>query len=287
MKKLICLLSIFFITSIGYSQNDSVRVKKMYRIMRTDGIQMIGQILNQDAREILIHTKEGRNVYVPQYMIKDIKEITTSDLNVSGEYTGEDRFATRYFLNTNGLPIRKGENYIQWNLFGPDFQFGIGKNLSVGVMTSWLGVPIIGSIKQSFQISDHVQLAIGGLVGTGSWAAFGYGGALPFATLSFGNRKSNLSFSGGYGVIWADGETSDDFLGSIAGMTKVGPKLSLVFDSFFLLANDANGGFGLLIPGVRWHQGEGKAFQFGFTGVIIDGELVPFPIPMIQWFRAL
>ncbi|MDA7579913.1 hypothetical protein N8758_00645 [Crocinitomicaceae bacterium] len=99
-------------------------------------------------------------------------------------------------------------------------------------------------------------------------------------------------------------------------MVKVSTKLSLVFDSFFLLPGKTetqtstydeyvinpstgqgewqpvsyseevrNPGFSLLIPGVRWHQAEGKAFQFGFSGVITDGEIIP--VPMVQWYRSL
>jgi hypothetical protein len=46
-------------------------------------------------------------------------------------------------------------------------------------------------------------------------------------------------------------------------------------------------GFSLLIPGIRWQMDSNKAFQFGFGGIVTDGELVPAPIPMIQWFRKL
>jgi hypothetical protein len=169
-------------------------------------------------------------------------------------------------------------------LFGPDFQFGLGKNLGVGVMTSWLGTPIIGTIKKSWTIGEKTQFAVGGLLGTGSWIAPEWGGALPFGTLSFGNRSKNLAVSAGYGAIWQDGDLDGRALTSIAGMVKVSTKLSLVFDSFFLLPG-RNPGFSLLIPGVRWHQAEGKAFQFGFSGVITDGDIIP--VPMVQWYRSL
>jgi hypothetical protein len=46
-------------------------------------------------------------------------------------------------------------------------------------------------------------------------------------------------------------------------------------------------GFALFIPGLRWHQSEKKAFQFGFTGVVYDGEMWQIPIPMVQWYRTL
>ena len=213
---------------------------------------------------------------------------------------------------TNGLPIKKGENYIQWNLFGPDFQFGLGKNFGVGLMTSWIGIPIIGTIKKSWELGAKTQFAIGGLFGTGSWASPDFGGMLPFGTISFGDRTKNLSISSGYGAIWQDGGTSGRALASIAGMIKISQKVSLVFDSFILLPGktetktrvedvydlagnskpqtityeEKKSGFALLIPGIRIHQSEGKAIQFGFLGMYTDNTFLSVPIPMIQWYRS-
>ena len=100
---------------------------------------------------------------------------------------------------------------------------------------------------------------------------------------------------------------------SVAGMVKVSPKLSLVFDSFIVFNGKTveeqyevgvwnpqtqtyeletitstirKPGLGLFIPGIRWHQEEGKAIQFGFTGIFTDGEFQPIPVPMVQWYRS-
>lgn len=293
MKTAVCILMMIVITLITYSQNDTIQKNDSTysRIVKTDGEEIIGQILTSDKREILIRTLNGRELYIPQHVIKEIIVVEEKDFNHKGEFIGEDKFSTRYFITTNGLPIKKGEHYVQWNLFGPDFQFGVGKNLGVGVMTSWMGVPVIGSIKKSFQLSEKAQFAVGGLVGTGSWAGPSVGGALPFATLSFGTRRANIAFSGGYGSIWADGDASGRGLASVAGMVKISPKLSLVFDSFILTPkqeeNYTRDMVGLFIPGLRWHQEEGRAFQFGFMGLAVNGELMSLPVPMLQWYRSL
>lgn len=317
MKSFFILLSFLCLAKLSVSQSDTTVVQdtNTYRFIKTDGGELIGKIMSQDARELYILTSDNRKIYIPQHIIKDMVLVKSSDFNSNGDFIGEDKFATRYFITTNGLPIVKGEHYVQWNLFGPDFQFGLGKNLGVGVMTSWLGTPIIGTIKKSWTIGEKTQFAVGGLLGTGSWIAPEWGGALPFGTLSFGNRSKNLAVSAGYGAIWQDGDLDGRALTSIAGMVKVSTKLSLVFDSFFLLGktetrtstydewvtNPSTGqgewqtvsntyevrypGFSLLIPGVRWHQAEGKAFQFGFSGVITNGDIIP--VPMVQWYRSL
>lgn len=289
MKSKLLAIFLLFIGNIALSQTDTTLTKdtSTYRIIKTDGGELIGQIQSQDAREILLLTKDDRQIYIPQHAIKEVIKLKNSDFNNIGTFIGEDKFATRYFITTNGLPIKKGEHYAQWNLFGPDFQFGIGKDLGVGIMSSWIGVPIIGSIKKSWQIGDKSQFAIGGLVGTGSWALPEFGGALPFATLSFGDRSKNIAFSGGYGAIWTGDGVSGRAISSIAGMAKISPKISLVFDSFVLLPNENQTGGALFIPGIRWHQEEGKAIQFGFAGIIADGDIVPVPIPTVQWYRSL
>jgi len=227
-------------------------------------------------------------------------ELKATDFSPNGVFIGEDKFATRYFLTTNGLPLKKGEYYVQWNLFGPDFQFSIGENFGIGVMTTWVGVPMIGTVKKSWQLGEKTQIAAGALLGTGTWILPSFGGVLPFGTLSYGTRKANMAISSGYGAIWQDGNAEGRALLSIAGMIKVSTKISLVFDSFILLPskgknlNNPNSvnyrpsrnAFALIIPGVRWHTDEDRAFQFGFTGIVADGSIVPLPIPTLQWYRS-
>lgn len=319
MKTLLITLLFSILWINVYSQNDTIPIQdtNTYRIIKTDGGELIGKILKQDAREILLLTNDNRQIYIPQHTIKEIVILNTSDFNEKGDFIGEDKFATRYFITTNGLPVKKGEHYLQLNLFGPDLQFGLGNNLGIGIMTTWVGMPIIGTIKKSWEINKNTQFAVGALVGTGSWAAFDWGGALPFGTISYGDRTKNIAISGGYGAIWEDGDMVGRGLTSIAGMIKISPKISLVFDSFILLPGKTETktdiyqdyvynpstmqyeyqtvtnsylvkrpALALVIPGIRWHQGEGKAIQFGFTGVISGNDFLPVPIPMIQWYRT-
>lgn len=300
MKKLFFFLLLSFSAILVNAQTETTTTSAqdtltVYRILKTDGGELIGRIISQDEREVLVQTNDNRRIYIPQHTIKKIEVVNASQFNANGDFIGEDPFSTRYFLSTNGLPVKKGEHYVQWNWFGPDLQFGVGENLGVGIMTSWIGIPIIGTIKKSWELGDRTQFAVGGLFGSLAWAEPSYGGALPYATLSFGNRSSNLAFSGGYGVLFGDGESNGSALVGVAGMTRVSRKITLVLDSFFLLPNAAqNGEFisgnqsvGIIIPGIRWNQEEGKAFQFGFAGIVAGGGVAPLPIPMVSFFRKL
>jgi hypothetical protein len=50
---------------------------------------------------------------------------------------------------------------VQWNLYGPDFHFAVRDDLSIGFTTSWVGIPIIGNIKKSWQLRKKIHFALG------------------------------------------------------------------------------------------------------------------------------
>ena len=109
------LLIVFFgllLTTPLFAQTDSIPKPQLadtnlYRIVKSDGTDFIGYIIKQDEREVLIQIQSGRTFYIPQYEIKEIVPIKYGELDKEGVFVGEDRFATRYFLTTNGLPIKK------------------------------------------------------------------------------------------------------------------------------------------------------------------------------------
>jgi hypothetical protein len=329
-------IGILLFTMIVFSGNyllaqitNSVDPTKLYLVTKFDGAQFLGTIKSYDARELLISTEKTGDVYIPKHEIKEIKEVNPEQYK---EFSGEELFATRYFITTNGLPIKKGDNYIQWNLYGPDFQFGVADNFGVGIMTSWAAIPIIANAKYSIKLGKEMNMALGVLAGTGSWAFPDFGGILPFASLTYGNRKNNITLSSGYGALFLSNDvwnpitniqTKDHFtvgrvLLSIAGMVKISPKFSLVFDTFISpwgtertvtnwvdygtwdqtkgeyipnwkqeTGKEVTPNLAIILPGIRWQMNPNSAFQFGFTGFYYDNQFQPFPIPMVQWYRKL
>lgn len=223
---------------------------KIFVVVKNDGTRFYGYILSQDAREVLIETQELGQIYIPRHEIREIREIASRELDEKGFYVPGEVFSTRYFVTTNGLPVQKGENYILWNLYGPDIQFGVSDNLGLGIMTTWIGYPIVGTAKYSIPLNKDWNLGLGMLLGTGSWGIPDLGMALPFGAISYGDRIKNFTFSAGYGGVWYKQETNTyyngnynssenrviegNFLISVAGMVKMGRTLSLVFDSFIM-----------------------------------------------------
>jgi len=178
--------------------------------------------------------------------------------------------------------MKKGDKYALINWYGPEFHAAVEDNFSMGVMTSWVAIPIIGSAKYSFQIAENTNGAIGLLAGTGSWAAIDGLAGLLYGSLTFGNSRNNLTLSAGYGGFSYEGEGSGSALFSIAGAARLSDKVALVGDSFIF---DADGSLAaIIIPGLRFYRTNKGAFQFGFAGMVVEGETFPVPFPFISWF---
>ena len=261
---------------------------KTYIITTFDGAEFVGKFISFDAKEVTIVRKHLGEIIIPTYQISEIIELSNKDISDPDKYIRDQVFASRYFITTNGIPIKKGDNYFNINLFGPDIQLGIRDNLGIGIMTTWLASPIIGSIKYSIPMQNNSSIALGALVGTGSWVAFDTGLALPYIAVTQGDSKHNFSFSAGYGAVRFvnifDGERGQwrgDALFSVAGMTGVSQNFSFVFDSFIVTGIGKDHSLvALLIPGFRLQLNKIVALQFGFTAIYYDRELANFPIPM-------
>lgn len=262
--------------------NSSQDTTQVYIVIKNDGSRYVGEIISQDAREVHLMSREVGELIIPKH---EIQAIRLFNKETDTEKRPGEVFASRYFLTTNGHAIPKGETYIIWNIYGPDIQFGMSKRFSMGLMTTWFGVPIIGTAKYSIPFSASFSMSIGTLAGTGSWAEPEYGIFLPFTSFTLGGKETNLNLAGGYGALFGDGEPEDRIIFSIGGKTALNDRFSLVFDSILIPETDYNTPGALLVPGLRLNTDPNKAFQIGFGAIAADGELYPYPLPMIQWFR--
>jgi len=194
------------LTVLGQTQ-DSVENKQLYLVTKTDGGQFYGYIVSDDGRELLLETKNIGKIYISKGDIASITKVADSNSGKIGngtysDYRNEGPFTTRYYLTTNALPIKKGENYAMLHLYGPEVHFAVSDNLSLGVMSSWIASPIAIAAKYSFDSETNTHFALGTIFGSSGFLmnASGFGG-LHWATVTQGDRKSNVSFSAGYGYV--------------------------------------------------------------------------------------
>jgi hypothetical protein len=343
---LLWIVLIFQHTSAQSDSSAAARDTADYVITKLNGKEVIGRILKDDGREVLIETKTIGRLYLKKEEIQSIVKVVDKKEVVHGTYQPTGPFTTRYAFTNNALPVKKGENYAMINLYGPEVHFAVSQNFNVGIITSWIASPLVLALKYSFKRKETmVNFSVGTLLGTtGYLNKFrGYGG-LHWANVTFGTRKNNLTFSGGYaylqtGTLYTTpppgvylnelpvsqpkkNPTPHGPVLSLAGITKVGAKASLFFDSMFgFFSNEVTGivqeehtpGYStadpytyvdptykyivstrivktttmFLMPGLRFQRSEHRAFQVALAQVLIkqENEIVSFPLPMISWFR--
>ena len=255
MKK----LGVFFIFILGFSFSLSSQNDTSLKVITTfSGKEYIGKVLNDDGRELLIETNNVGKLYLPKSDVKSIAPIKSDKEIINNEYGGEGPFTTRYIFTNNALPIRKGENYYMLNLFGPEFHFAVSNNMNVGLMTTWVGSPLVLALKYTFKNNESkMNFSAGSLLGTSGYIRnfSGFGG-LHWLSATYGDRNNNITFSGGYGYIQQGGNRALPVVGtyvdnslrienvkaslvhgplcSFSAIFKVGAKSSFVFDNMAL-----------------------------------------------------
>jgi hypothetical protein len=278
-------------------------------IILNDGSEIIGRILSDDGKEMVLETDKLGKVYLDKKDISTIEKKVAADEIINGEYAAEGPFTTRYSFTNNALPIKKGENYAMINLFGPEVHFAVTNRLNVGIMSTWIGSPMALALKYTFKTKESkVNFSLGSIVGTSGYIRnFGGFGSLNWMSATFGDRKNNLTISGGYGFIKSGNSTYDYMTGrskaekmshgpafSVAGIVRVGAKTSLIFDAvcftyskyydrYSYTYDNVNGSYSqtvvtnvknqitalLLMPGLRFQSTPKKAFQISLAGVSV------------------
>ncbi|MEN9839922.1 MAG: hypothetical protein RL177_1401 [Bacteroidota bacterium] len=273
------LLAITFITfAPGLIFAQEFDPAKTYVVTKNDGTKITGNILSSDAREVLLKTTTIGEIIIPKHEIRSIVEFQPGD----DKY--KEIFASRYFITTNGLPVEKGDSYVQWTLLGPDIQFGASDNIGIGVMTTWVANPVALSFKYSGNLGHKLNFAVGTLAGSTLWSGGdGVRFALPFAAVTIGDENANLNVALGYGFASYDTYSGSQAMFSLGAMKKVTRSGSLVFDSLVFPSEGES--VALIVPGFRIQTQEKSAFQFGFPGFVTSGDSSPVGFPMVSWFR--
>ena len=285
MKALLTLCLLLVLVAASQAQQDGLPLLGTYvKVVKQDGSEYLGKLVSQDDREVRLDSTPIGSVVIPRYLVATIKGGYTSLAAITASDERQDRFSTRYFLTTNGFSNSEDGSYILFNIFGPDFQFALSKHVTAGVLTTWIGAPIVGSLKYSSSISENVHGAVGVLAGSGVWLSSDLYFALPYASVTYGTRLSNINVSVGYGLVAFDADPDARALLSVAGTTPIWGRLAFVFDSMILPeVSDTRGTLMFASPGIRWFASSSTAFQVGYPFYIVrNGNLnesgaVPFP----------
>lgn len=210
------ILSFACLSSFAQNTNDK-KDTTLFVIKTVNGAEYLAHILSDDGREVFIETNTIGKLYLHKNEIISMQKVLNKQDVVekieAGNYqkpkTPEDIFTTRYIFTTNALPISKGANYAMTNLHGPEIHFSVTDRLNVGIMTTWIGSPLILATKYTFKKSESkLNFALGTLLGTSGFLNQGRGYmGLHWGTVTFGDRENNISLSAGAAYFNVGNET--------------------------------------------------------------------------------
>ena len=205
MKNLLAFLFISFLMVVPSNMQAQVEStdSTLRLIEKNDGTKYIAIILSDNARELLIETETIGKIYIPKSEVKRITLIENQDEIKNGELREESPFSTRYAFTNNALPIKRNDHYAMVNLFGPEVHFAVNDRLNLGIMSTWIGSPLVAVGKYTIPTSNKkVNFSIASMLGTtGYLNGFQGFGGLHWGTFTYGDRKNNISLSAGFGYI--------------------------------------------------------------------------------------
>ncbi len=286
IKIILRLLVLVCLTNIANAQSDStsseVKDTSTYIVITNDGGEFIGKIESDDGRELKLMTINKGAVIIPKYAVKSMTKANLDNMR-GGEYFSENPHASRYFYTPTGYGIKKGEGYVQtiWGVYY-QLQYGITDNFSLGVSTTFIGTPITLTPKYSFEINPKLHIAVGAQIGIETYTTVNGNPILlgiGYTSLTAGSKEDNLSIGLGYAQISFDGENGGGAAVSLAGITRVAKKISIMGE-FWVFPKD-----GVLFggPGLRIIRKKENILDFGFWVVGSGGDFIPGPFLSYTW----
>ena len=236
---------------------------KLFKVTQKNGDVLIGEILSDDGREVLLNTESVGKIYIEKYKISSVvpfqkvKQVPKKE-KIKKEKMVEEKnyildstssvFANRYLIQSNAFPLKKSENYSSFFLIGFDLHFAVSTRFSVGVASSFLGAPmaIISKFVLSKKNNRYLALQLGGASSTFIMKGSAYGGMCRLIG-TLGNNQNNFTIAGGFEFVgnlsrqsFVNVYDQPSFLTyipavslSIGGIKQIGEKSSFVFDSKF------------------------------------------------------
>ena len=236
-------------------------------------------------------------ILIPKYQIKTITVSATMP-TVGGKRVFPNPHPSRYFYSPSGIPLKKGEGYIQAIYFlAYQGQYALTDHFSIGITSTLWASPFLVNMKytntlhKSADGKKNIYLATGIQAGSLTYIDPGTYLGIGYAGLTFGNAESNITINGGvlgesyigYSYYYDEGR-ENDFLPAISlcWNQRVNSNLSFMGE-VWLLGNTIVGG-----PGMRFYSGRKNTIDFAILGGadLSYGDGI-FGIPFISWTRKM
>lgn len=255
----------------------------LYRIETKGGNIFIGEIIEQNAEQLILKTENFGTITISKMDLIRIS-IIRNDRIIDNTYWVDHMQSTRYFWQPSGYGLKKGEGYSQniWVLFN-QFSYGVSDNFLIGggiiplFLFAGTPTPVWLTPKVSIPIkADKLNLGAGGLFATVLGEQDMNFGIL-YGTLTVGSKDKNVSFGAGYGYAGGNWATSPTFSFSILHRTS--SKGYFLSENYFIGTSES---FGILaMIGGRRIIGQRSGLDFGIVLPISPDQDIFLAIPWL------
>ena len=234
-------------------------------------------------------------ILIPKYQIRTITVSATMP-TVGGKRVFPNPHPSRYFYSPSGIPLKKGEGYIQAIYYlAFQGQYALTDHWSIGVTTTYIACPLLINVKytntlhQSADGKKNIYLATGIQAGSLTWINPGSYLGIGYAGLTFGTTESNITINGGVLASSSNGgyysnrrSSASQPAISLSWNQRVSSNASFMGE-VWLLGNTIIGG-----PGMRFYSGRKNTVDFAILGGadLSYGDGI-FGIPFISWTRKM
>lgn len=286
--KIFVIVFVTLLIAVSYSMSaQNVRTTKdtIYVVKTYNGGEFIGQIVNDNSKELTISTLDRGEITIPKYEIKEIIKQKKNSIYRADDkyYQYVSTFGKNYFLTKNAFSLPENEIFLTFNYILPDLQYGVTDNFDVGIMTSIFAVPLVFNADYTIDANETVHIGLGSYIGFMSWAELNSLILLPNMKFTFGSIENNISFMGGYAYASVVDESISGAIFSVGAAKRLSKKWSFVFESVFGVEDGLSG---YIIPSIRYYSDWGN-WQFGFSGVFHNSEVFPLPVPALSRYIML
>ena len=264
---------------------NEVDTNATYKLTRYDGVYHVGRILSINESEVIMILPGRGKLIIPAYLVASIKKVKDNELDKNGVFIEGINDLSHYILNTNAQGIEAGEVELGVHWLGPSAIIGITDRKSVRLATSWVGAPLGLTYTYQIPISKKVNTTLGILGGWGSWLDYESGMVMPFAGITFGGPRQNVSLTAGYNRVFMTRKTVNNPFAALSAVSEISKRWSLVFDSFVFQEGTEFGNFftGAAFLAPRYTFVDRNHIEFGGGVVVYDGEI--WPVPILQFFH--
>ncbi len=280
MKHILFSFFMFFcLAGYGQSLQDTTT---LWQIETLDGNVYLGKLIRQSPENIVLQTSNLGLLTIKKTDVKSMNPLIF-DGKKNNRLLLANRQIDRYFFQSSGFGLRKGEAYFQnnWVLLN-QVNVGITNNFSLGIgavplfLFSGAPTPVWITPKISAPlIKDQLNVSAGAFIGSVIGVKNNVFG-ITYGAATVGSRDRNVTFGLGYGFVngfWANRPSF-----SLSGMIRVGKKTYLMTENYWL--GTQNSSVAVLSFGGRtvWPK---ISLDYGLIVPRIDGEIPFIALPWL------